>query len=127
MVDDRVGENDPRVGAAFGWIRNHYAREDNAGLATPQRPGAGKQGLYDYNLTCAKAMRAIGETQIETPDGAEHRESKELLDVVLKAQKPAGFWENEHSERWMEGNPVLATSYALEVVRICREDLGAGK
>ena len=127
MVYARLTKEDPRVSAAYGWIQKHYTLEDNPGMATPEKPKAGKQGLYYYYLTFAKAMKAYGETHVQTPDGQKHRWSKELLDTLLKAQKPEGFWTNGDAERWMEGNPVLATAYALECIRICREDLGGSK
>ena len=126
MVYAHLTKEDPRVQAAIEWIGKHYTLEDNPGMASAEKPKAGKQGLYYYYLTFAKAMKAYGESQVATPDGKRHRWAEELLETLLKAQKTGGFWTNEDSERWMEGNPVLAPAYALECIRICREDL-AGK
>ena len=126
MVYARLGKDDPRVSAAWGWIQKHYTLQDNPGLASVEKPLAGKQGLYYYYLTFAKAMKAYGETHVQTADGVKHRWSEELKDILVKGQKPEGFWTNENSQRWMEGNPVLATSFALLALQICQEDLGAG-
>ena len=127
MVYARLTKEDPRVAAAWDWIRKHYTVAENPGLASAESPLAGKQGLYYYYLTFAKSMRAYGESEVTTADGAKHPWASDLLEAVLKAQKPEGMWVNADAERWMEGNPVLATSFALQVVGICREELGASR
>lgn len=123
MVYAHLTKEDPRVGAAWGWIQKHYTLQENPGMASDKKPTAGKQGLYYYYLTFAKAMKAMGESHVGTPDGKRHRWAQDLQDTLLQAQRPEGFWVNEAEERWMEGNPVLATSYALVALQICREDL----
>jgi squalene-hopene/tetraprenyl-beta-curcumene cyclase len=127
MVYAKLTKEDPRVSAAWNWIQRHYTLEDNPGMATPEKPAAGKQGLYYYYLTFAKAMRAYGEAQVVTPDKVSHRWAEELLATLYRAQQADGSWINKDSERWMEGNPVLATAYALLAIQICQEDLAGGK
>lgn len=124
MVYAKLTKEDPRVSAAWDWITRNYTLEDNPGMATAEKPDLGKQGLYYYYLTFAKAMTAYGESHVTTPDGTKHRWAEELTQVLAKAQMPEGAWSNTASERWMEGNPVLATAYALLSLQHCREDLG---
>ncbi len=127
MVYAHLSKEDPRVSAAMGWIKKHYSLKDNPGLASEQKPLAGKQGLYYYYLTFAKALAAYGEDEIKSEDGVTHRWARELMDILVKEQKREGgqaFWSNKDSERWMEGNPVLATSFALLALQICVEHGG---
>ena len=43
-------EQDPRVQAAYNWLRTHYTFDRN--------PGVGQQGLFYYYLAMARALRA---------------------------------------------------------------------
>ena len=95
---------DPRVQAAFDWIRNNWTFQEN--------PGIGQQGKYYYLVAMARALTAAQTAVITTPDGAQHPWRAELIDALLAAQTPSGAWVNS-APRWLEGDPVLATTYAL--------------
>ncbi|MDP6380591.1 MAG: terpene cyclase/mutase family protein, partial [Phycisphaerae bacterium] len=56
--------DDPRVLAALDWIKKNWTVEEN--------PGVGKQGLYYYYHTMAKALAAWGEPTITDDRGFEH-------------------------------------------------------
>lgn len=103
-----LAKDDPRVRAAYDWLRRHYSVEEN--------PGVGQEGLYYYYVTMAKALRAWGEPAIEavgTDGAAKHRRwSAELIDRLASMQNEDGSFKSVHA-RWMEGNPVLITAYAL--------------
>jgi len=51
--------------------------------------------------------------------GTPHRWRKELAHKILSLQRTDGSWINERSPHWFEGNPVLATSYAILVLDVC--------
>jgi len=105
--------DDPRVSAAIGWICEHYTLEENPGFETARNPNARYQGLYYYYLTLARALEALGQDQVTDADGVEHDWRNDLRNTLFALQATDGHWVNRRSSRWMEGNPVLTTSYAL--------------
>lgn len=107
MIYANVSRDDPRVQAAYDWIRRYYTLDEN-----PNMPGAGgKQGLYYYYHTYAKALEAWGEPVIIDVKGVPHDWRSELTNKLIALQRPDGSWINE-ADRWMEGNPYLVTAYA---------------
>jgi squalene-hopene/tetraprenyl-beta-curcumene cyclase len=50
--------------------------------------------------------------------GKEHSWRAELSDEILARQQPDGSWVNA-TNRWMEDNPNLVTSYALLALTYC--------
>lgn len=111
MIYAGVGPDDPRVKAAFEWIRKHYDLETNPGMAD--------NGLYYYYHTFAKALNAMGVDKVEDADGVKHDWRRELRQELLSRQRPDGSWVNENP-RWMEGEPSLVTGYALLALSYCR-------
>jgi squalene-hopene/tetraprenyl-beta-curcumene cyclase len=100
-------EDDPRVKAAIKWISNNWTLEYNPGS------GGSADGQYYYLHAFSRAMHAYNHDQIPDAKGVRHDWRKELNDFLAKAQKPDGSWVNEKSPRWLEGNPVLPTAYAV--------------
>jgi squalene-hopene/tetraprenyl-beta-curcumene cyclase len=111
MIYAGVGPDDPRVKAAYEWIQKYYDLQSN--------PGMGDAGLYYYYHTFAKALDAIGSDRIKDGDGTEHDWRMELLEELVRRQKPDGSWINDNS-RWLEGEPSLVTGYALLALSYCR-------
>lgn len=102
-----LDRDDERVQLAYDWIRNNYTLEEN--------PGVGMQGYYYYLVTFSRALDAWGLPYVETitETGGETRDwANDLIDRLGELQKPDGSFENLH-DRWMEGDPVLVTAYAL--------------
>ncbi len=109
MLYANVERNDPRVRAAYGWIRKYWRLDSN-----PNMPeGRSKQGLFYYYHVFAKALRAWGRNVIEDKRGVKHNWRHELIDVLAVQQNKDGSWVNKAEKRWFEGNPVLATCYAV--------------
>lgn len=104
MIYAGLGPDDPRVKAAYEWIRGHYNLAEN--------PGMGTAGLFYYYHTFAKALHTLGKNELVDANGAAHDWRAELLAELLKKQKPDGSWTNENS-RWMEGDPNLVSGYVL--------------
>jgi squalene-hopene/tetraprenyl-beta-curcumene cyclase len=107
-----VDKKDPRVQAAYSWIKRHYTLEENPGLSTRGKPGSGRQGLFYYFVTFAKGLNAWGDPQIETADGKARSWAEDLVDRLASLQRPDGSWVNDVT-RWWEGEPTLVTSYSL--------------
>ena len=103
LLHAKVGADDRRVKAAIDWLSRRYSVEEN--------PGQGKQGLYYYYFVMAKTLTAakidklkVGEKEVDW--------RKELAAKLISLQRADGSWANENG-RWMEQDPVLASSYAL--------------
>jgi squalene-hopene/tetraprenyl-beta-curcumene cyclase len=104
MIYAGLTKDDPRVKAAFDYIRRHYTLDEN--------PGLGQQGLYYYYHTFAKTMDVLGEPTITDAQGISHDWRAELAAALARRQQPDGSWVNP-SDRFMEGDPNLVTAYAL--------------
>lgn len=117
MIYAGVSPDDPRVKAAFEWIRMHYDVRSNPGMADA--------GLYYYYHVFAKALDAMGVDVIEDADGVKHDWRRELLEELIRRQLADGSWINDNA-RWLEGDPSLVTGYALLTLSYCRPAAGAG-
>ena len=104
MLYANLSKDDPRVAAAVGWIKKNYTLDEN--------PGLGKQGLYYYYHTFAKAMAAYGQETITDDQGKQHAWRSDLIAKLASLQKPDGSWVNE-ADKWHEGDPVLVTCFAV--------------
>lgn len=100
----RIGKDDDRVKAVTSWLGNNYTLQEN--------PGMGQEGIYYYFHLMAKALSA---QQVEELKGAEGQSIKWKTDLakrLIQLQQPDGSWKNSN-KRWMEGDPILTTSYVL--------------
>jgi len=108
-----------RVRAALG---AYYTPERNPDLT--KRYGAagfapGSQGLYFYYYVAAKALTVFGEHELVTADGQRHAWAHELALRLVRSQRDDGAWVNTDTA-WWESEPVLASSYALLTLKLCR-------
>ncbi|MDY0169778.1 MAG: terpene cyclase/mutase family protein [Thermoguttaceae bacterium] len=115
MVYAGLTAEDPRVKAAVDWIRMHYDLTSN--------PGMGDAGLYYYYHTVARALDALGVDELEDANGVKHDWRRELAEELARRQKENGSWVNTNA-RWMEGDPNLATAFALLSLTYCRPTAG---
>jgi squalene-hopene/tetraprenyl-beta-curcumene cyclase len=104
MLYAGLSPDDIRVRAAFDWIRHHWTFDEN--------PGLGQQGLYYYYHTMARALFVAQQDRITDIEGREHNWREELIDAILARQSADGSWVN-NADRWLEGQPVLTTTYAV--------------
>jgi squalene-hopene/tetraprenyl-beta-curcumene cyclase len=100
-----VKKDDPRVQGAIKWIRAHYTLEEN--------PGMRSAGLYYYYNTFGKAMEALGEDRFKDSKGALHDWRKDLFEALKKRQNKEGAFVNPGDKTFGEGDPNLATAFAL--------------
>ena len=99
-----VKRDDPRVQAAYEWLKKNYSLDEN--------PGIGAQGLFYYYHTMAKALDVYGGEVFVDSRGTAHQWRQELRSKLVSQQAPDGSWTNSNS-RWMENDPVLVTAYSL--------------
>ena len=85
----------------------------NPGFEASDDPRAAYQGLFYYFYTMARALDLYGEATITDAAGNPHDWRSELCGRLLAIQRQDGSWVNENAARWFEGNPVLASSYAM--------------
>jgi squalene-hopene/tetraprenyl-beta-curcumene cyclase len=108
--------DDARVQAAVQWLSENFTLDVNPGMPEGQE----HQGLYYYFFSMAKALPLAGVKTLKLDDGTEVDWAKALAKRLISLQREDGSWVNEKADRWYEGNPVLATGYALAALAECR-------
>ncbi len=109
-----LSRDDPRLQEAWQWCSAHYTLDVNPGFEHASEPSAAYQGLFYYFHTMARTLDLMGEELIVDAAGVEHAWRQELCGRMLSMQSAIdGSWINRNSPRWYEGNPLLATAYAL--------------
>lgn len=103
-----VSKKDERLSKAIDWVRKNYTVERNPGMPGPRAAW----GLYYYYHTMAKCLDLLGEDVVVDGKGVKHDWRGDITAALAKRQRDDGSWLNE-TDRWMEGNPVLVTGYAL--------------
>ena len=108
MLYAGVSKDDPRIRAAYKWIRNHWSLENNPNMPDKQS----QEGLYYYYHVFAKALRHYGDPVISDGSGNQHNWRHELVDALKARLQEQGFWKND-KDRWQEGSEILVTCYSL--------------
>jgi squalene-hopene/tetraprenyl-beta-curcumene cyclase len=106
-------KDDPRVAAAWAWLSKNYTLDVNPGFEASSDPTAPYQGLFYYFHTMARALDLYGSDVVLDAAGTQHAWRGEMVGRIAAMQRADGSWVNTNAERWYEGNPVLATAYAL--------------
>jgi squalene-hopene/tetraprenyl-beta-curcumene cyclase len=105
----QLTKTDPRIIAARAWIASNFTVNEN--------PNMGEKSYYYYTHFLARALAINNEKLIATSDGKRHDWANELIDALAARQQDDGSWSNK-SDRWMEGDPNLATAYALNALQL---------
>jgi len=113
LIYSGIDKEDPRIQAAYTWIRNNYTLKDNPGAKN-------QQGLYYYYTAFAKAMAAYGETTVIDGDGGAHNWREDLATELLSRQGEDGAWINS-TPRWWEGLKPLVTARAIIALNLAIE------
>ena len=115
-----LSKTDPRVQAAFNWIKQNYTLDENPGMAAAD-PEQAKHGLYYYYHTMARALNAYDEPTFADASGTTHDWRTELAGQLFSLQQPDGSWVGD--KRWMEDNPIITTSYVVLALQEIQKDL----
>ena len=113
-----LGKDDPRVSSAVEWISRNWTVTENPGMATPEQPARGQTGYFYYLAVMARTLEVLGQKELVDAEGKSHDWAREIATVLLERQGNDGSWTNP-VDRWWEGDPVLATSYAVQALNIC--------
>ena len=100
--------------AVFDWLQRNYTLDEN--------PGMGKDGLFYYYHTMAKALSIYGQDTVALQKGQSINWRLELAKKLINLQQGDGSWVNE-SGRWWEKDPVLVTAYAVIALEILNKGL----
>ncbi len=111
MVFAGLTPEDQRVQAALEWIKKFYSVAEN--------PGMGQQGVYYYYQMFGKALATLDTDYLVDAQGKQHDWRKELAEHIVAQQQSNGSWVNTNA-RWMEGDPHMATAYALIALKYCQ-------
>ena len=120
MIYAGLTKDDPRVKAAFDWIRSNWTLDENPGMRELS-PDVARQGLYYYYYVFAAALDAYDQPVITDARGGRHDWRVDLIDKLASLQKTDGSWVGE--KRWMEDNPVLTTAYVVLALQAAQKDL----
>ena len=101
-----VDREDPRVKAAYDWIRANYTLDEHPGVK-------GHQGLFYYYTAFAKSMSAFGEPEVVSLDGVRHNWREDLARKLIDYQGEDGSWINPHSAQWWEDVKDLITARSV--------------
>jgi hypothetical protein len=109
-----VAPTDPRVQAALGWTARNFDLDSNRGMSA----GSSDAGRFHMLAMTARALRGSGPRTLTTPSGAVDWRTA-IEDRLLRDQRADGSWVNDDAT-WLEGDPVVATSFALLALAACR-------
>lgn len=104
LIFTKAKKDDPRVQAAFDWIRKHYDFS--------QHPGMGTTSHFYYLQTAAGALEAFGEANVPDMKGRKRVWARDMIEQLMAMQAKDGSWANKDKKYW-EGNPLLATARAV--------------
>ncbi len=109
-----VDKDDPRVQSAWDWICRNYDLHENVNMKDV--------GLYYYYRIMAKALHAYGERYVTEPSGVKHDWARDMAKHLTDLQETNGSWVNANT-KYLEGDQVLVTAYALQALSICYDEL----
>ncbi len=104
-----LSNSDSRVTNALNWFKNYYTWDENPNM----RPiSQHLRFLYYYYCTIAKALVMMGKTHIIV-GGTSHDWYQEMYGKIVSLQHDDGHWVNTYIWHGSEGDPNIATAFAL--------------
>jgi hypothetical protein len=114
--------NDPRVVAAKNWLTAHFDSDHHPGAYPAARRGSRPALDYYYCASLAQAFHELVVRQA-LPAGRTAQWAPTLAEGLLRRQGADGAWRNP-SVDVREDDPLIATSFAILALAMCREHLG---
>jgi len=111
---------DPRVDAAYNWVKTHYQFDANPGMIA----GKEHQGLFYYYTFMGKTLNLLGAKTFPDGTGKTVDWRTGLFDAIsahaTPVKTPDGkdgvMWMND-AQRWGEGLPHLSTVYMIKALK----------
>ena len=120
MIYAGLTRDDPRVKAAWEWVRSNWTVDEHPGMAANGAAEA-KSGIFYYYHTFARALAVYGEPIITDKKGAKHDWRQELLAKLAAIQNADGSFTG--TKRWMEDNATISTAFAVLAAQDAIQDL----
>jgi len=120
MIYAGLGKNEPRVKAAWDWIRSNWTLDEHPGMSA-NGPAEAKSGIFYYYSTFAKALSVYGEPVVSDKKGVKHDWRVELVTKLGSIQNENGSFTG--GKRWMEDNATISTSFAVLALQDALQDL----
>jgi hypothetical protein len=112
----------PRVIAARTWLEQHFSSESHPGTFESAREPDRDATYFYYAWSFAHAFRALGITELRS-NGQRIAWVEALARELIRRQHPDGTWTNRFTAS-KEDDPMVATSFAVATLGICRTFLG---
>ncbi len=106
MVYAGLTAHDVRTRRLLAWLKRNYT------LAVNPAEGS-TRGLFYYYLTTAEVLRVSGNPLFTDSRGIRHNWRREFTRCLTSMQHADGSWQNRASGSWLEGNRIMATTYAV--------------
>ncbi len=120
MIHAGLTRDDPRVKAATQWVRTNWTLDENPGMAAVG-PENAKAGIYYYYNMLARALAVNGQPAIVDKRDVSHDWRVELIGHLAAQQKDDGSFIGDR--KWMEDNPVIATTLAILALQDAMRDM----
>lgn len=109
----------PRVAAAQTWLLDHLADGAHPGAYPSDRTHLRPSLDFYYTASAALAFRRL---RTARPSAEEGNWAFLLAHRLLEQQKADGSWQNTAVDV-REDDPLIATSFAIQALRSCRDEL----
>lgn len=106
MIYAHLSPHDSRVAKLSRWLRTEKALQAN-----PAAHGA--KGLFYFCFVYARVMHALENAKANAQF---HTWRPRLITLMRKLRCPGGYWKNTASPQWLEGNRIMATTYAALIL-----------
>jgi squalene-hopene/tetraprenyl-beta-curcumene cyclase len=113
--------SDERVAAARSWLERNFSAAGHPGKYPDERLGDRPALYFYYCYSVAQGLRALELQDAQQPAGKVPWRQM-LTDELLRRQRADGSWFNP-AKAVREDEPVLATSFAVLTLAVCRERL----
>lgn len=116
LILTRADKDDPRVKAAWEWIRKNYSFSHHPGMDTTS--------YFYYLQTASEALTVYGEVNIPDEKGQARQWTVDMASQIMSLQSEDGSWSNPNKKYW-EGNAVFMTGRAVIALNNVLKSAGA--